>query len=332
MKNTCDVCFRHCKLNNDQVGVCYARKGSDAEDKGSLPVNYGHVTSIALDPIEKKPLYHFHPGSRILSVGSYGCNMKCPFCQNVSISMADDPVRHHSERNNPNINNVERSNMDNAGTENDNLDNDSNNIENDNPVENAMNDYPEYEYVSPETLTELAKKYVPYGNIGAAFTYNEPLVCYEYVRDTAKLLKDAGLCTVVVTNGSVMPWVIHEAGPYIDAMNIDLKSFSLSYYRDVLKGDLDTVKESIITALKYSHVELTTLIIPGENDSVEEMHEITEWIAGLEKEFGKEIPFHISRFFPRSRYADRRPTDIAVMKKLYEIAAERLSSVYLGNC
>ena len=320
MQNTCDVCFRHCKLNNDQVGVCYARKGSDVEDKASLPVNYGHVTSIALDPIEKKPLYHFHPGSQILSVGSYGCNMKCPFCQNVSISMADNFPKHYSERNKPNINNVERSNMNNDRND------------NDNSVENVMNDIPEYEYVSPETLTELAKKYVPYGNIGVAFTYNEPLVCYEYVRDTARLLKEAGLCTVVVTNGSVMPWVIHEVGPYIDAMNIDLKSFSPSYYRDVLKGDLDTVKESIIAALKYSHVELTTLIIPGENDSVEEMNEITEWIAGLEKEFGKEIPFHISRFFPRSSYSDRNPTDIAVMKRLYEIAAGRLSNVYLGNC
>lgn len=286
MQNTCDVCFRHCKLNNDQVGVCYARKGSDVEDKASLPVNYGHVTSIALDPIEKKPLYHFHPGSQILSVGNYGCNMKCPFCQNVSISLADGSV----------------------------------------------SDIPEYEYVSPETLAELAMKYVPYGNIGVAFTYNEPLVCYEYVRDASRLLKEAELCTVVVTNGSVMPWVIHEVGPYIDAMNIDLKSFSPSYYRDVLKGDLDAVKESIIAALKYSHVELTTLIIPGENDSVEEMKDIAEWISGLKKEFGKEIPFHISRFFPRSSYSDRNPTDIAVMKRLYEIAAGRLSNVYLGNC
>lgn len=92
MQNTCKVCFRHCRLDNDHVGACYGRKGSNLESVGTLPVNYGHITSIALDPIEKKPLYHFHPGAQILSVGSYGCNMKCPFCQNVSISLADDRV------------------------------------------------------------------------------------------------------------------------------------------------------------------------------------------------------------------------------------------------
>mgnify|MGYP002627365712 CR=1 FL=1 len=284
-KEKCNVCFRGCELGEGQVGACMARV---CRDNKIIAENYGYITSIALDPIEKKPLYHFHPGSQILSVGSYGCNMKCPFCQNVSISLADDS--------------------------------------------NIPEEHPEYEYVSPESLTELAKKYTTYGNIGVAFTYNEPLVCYEYVKDAAKLIKGAGLCTVVVTNGSVMPWVIHEVGPYIDAMNIDLKSFSSDYYKNVLKGDLDTVKESIQAALAYSHVELTTLIIPDENDSVDEMREITDWIASHETEFGKEIPFHISRFFPRSRYSDRRPTDIAVMKRLYEIAAEKLSHVYLGNC
>ena len=314
MKSTCKVCFRHCKLNNEQIGMCYGRKGSDSESKGSLPVNYGHITSIALDPIEKKPLFHFHPGTQILSVGSYGCNMKCPFCQNVSISLADD-FRNKSSNYDYIIPKGEGVGGVSEGT-----------------ADEMSEKYPEYEYVSPETLTELAKKYVPYGNIGVAFTYNEPLVCYEYVRDTSKLLKQAGLCTAVVTNGSVMPWVIHEVGPYVDAMNIDLKSFSSAYYREVLKGDLDTVKESIRIALTYSHIELTTLIIPGENDSVEEMREIADWIAGLEREFDKKIPFHISRFFPRSRYSDRSPTDISVMKRLYEIAADKLSLVYLGNC
>ena len=284
----CDVCFKHCKLDDKQTGVCFARAGAydGSGDAGTVPVNYGHVTSIALDPIEKKPLYHFHPGSNILSVGSYGCNLKCPFCQNVSISLAD----------------------------------------------NYTIRLPEYEYVSPEKLCELAKEYVKYGNIGTAFTYNEPLVCFEYVRDTSRLLKEEGLCSVVVTNGSVMPWVIDEAGPFIDAMNIDLKSFSSAYYKDVLKGDLDTTMECIKAALSYCHVELTTLIIPDENDSIEEMEEITAWIAGLEREYAKNIPFHISRFFPRSSYADRKPTDLKVMQKLYETACKRLKYVYLGNC
>ncbi|MBR1598531.1 MAG: AmmeMemoRadiSam system radical SAM enzyme [Lachnospiraceae bacterium] len=284
MQSTCNVCFRHCKLNEGQTGACFARAGG--ENGETVLINYGHVTSIALDPIEKKPLYHFHPGSMILSVGSYGCNLKCPFCQNVSISLAD----------------------------------------------NNTNNFPQYEYVAPETLVELAKEYVPHGNIGVAFTYNEPLVCYEYVRDTACLLKTDGLSTVVVTNGSVLPGVIDEIGSFIDAMNIDLKCFSYDYYKDVLNGDYETTKECIEEALKYCHVEITTLIIPGENDSVKEMEEMSLWIEGLEKKYGKAIPYHISRFFPRSRYADRKATDIAVMKELFDIASKKLSYVYLGNC
>lgn len=309
MQQVCNVCFHHCQLNEGQTGFCHARAGvsKDMEERhptdgscgekdakqhlsdeivvpGTTPLNYGHITSIALDPIEKKPLKHFHPGSQIVSVGSYGCNLKCPFCQNVSISLADD--RRTAE----------------------------------------------YEYLSPEGLSEIAAEYVPYGNIGVAFTYNEPLICYEYVRDTAKLLKDRGLAAVVVTNGSVEPWVVEELGPYVDAMNIDLKSFQASYYDGVLKGSLDATKEFIRTALLYSHVELTTLVIPGENDSACEMEEIVAWISDLEREFEKKIPFHISRFFPRSQYADRTPTELSVMKRLYEIAKRRLTYVYLGNC
>jgi pyruvate formate lyase activating enzyme len=284
MLSTCNVCFRHCKINEGQTGACFARTGG--ENGATVPISYGHVTSIALDPIEKKPLYHFHPGSMILSVGSYGCNLKCPFCQNVSISLAD----------------------------------------------NYTGNFPKCEYVASETVVDLAKEYVPHGNIGVAFTYNEPLVCYEYVLDTARLLKNAGLFSVVVTNGSVLPWVIDEIGPFIDAMNIDIKCFSHDYYKDVLNGDFETTKACIEKALEYCHVELTTLIIPDENDSAKEMEEMSLWIAGLEKKYGKMIPYHISRFFPRSRYADRKPTDIAVMKKLYEIASNRLSCVYLGNC
>ena len=309
MLSACDVCFHHCKLKEGQVGLCYARKGFGGNE-GTAPVNYGHITSIALDPIEKKPLYHFHPGSQIVSVGSYGCNLKCPFCQNVGISLADDHVDHG----------IVLSQLD-----------------NDMDVENVA-DYswkesiPEYEYISPEELVGIAEKYVPYGNIGAAFTYNEPLVCYEYVRDTARLLKEAGLCSVVVTNGSVNPWVVDEIGPYVDAMNVDLKSFSDSYYKDVLKGDLNVTKEFIRTALKYCHVEITTLVVTDDNDSEKEMKNISAWISDREVEFKKKIPFHISRFFPRSRYANRKPTDLRVMQSLYDVAKEKLQYVYLGNC
>lgn len=312
---SCELCCHKCNLEIGKKGMCFAR----VNDEEIVPNNYGHVTSIALDPIEKKPLYHFHPGSNIISVGSYGCNLKCPFCQNNSISMSDN-----------------------------------------------SRVYPDYEYIPAEELVAIAKKYVSHGNIGVAFTYNEPLICYEYVLDTSRLLKENGLCSVVVTNGCFDSSVADVIGPYVDAMNIDLKSFSADYYRDVLKGDLDMVKEFIRTSLKYCHVELTTLVVDGsgkinhrqnvddsfedvsngkgvttvergldivsENVTLENMEEIASWISSLEKEFGKDIPYHISRFFPRSRYADRQPTDMEIMKRLYETAKKKLKYVYLGNC
>ena len=300
MKTICNVCPHRCNLEEGQTGLCYARTVDKGQSKPieqdeslectTIPANYGQITSIALDPIEKKPLYHFHGGSQIISVGSYGCNLKCPFCQNVEISLSD---------------NRSRTNV---------------------------------EYLSPEKLVSIAKEYVPYGNIGVAFTYNEPLICYEYVLDTSKLLKENGLYSVVVTNGSTYPWVVDKIGPYVDAMNIDLKSFSDEYYRKVLKGNLNNTKEFIRCALKYCHVELTTLVVSGKDDelsenvSVSDMERICSWIKDLEEEFDKKIPFHISRFFPRSQYMDRRPTDIDHMRELYSIASQELEYVYLGNC
>ena len=309
MKTICNVCPHRCNLEEGQTGLCYGRTGDKIQpelsnrielpekafpDSCTTPVNYGHITSIALDPIEKKPLYHFHPGSQIVSVGSYGCNLKCPFCQNVEISLSDKKA--------------------------------------------SLAGLPHHEYISPEKLVSIAEEYVPYGNIGVAFTYNEPLICYEYVIDNSKLLKEKGLSSVVVTNGSTYPWVVDKIGPYVDAMNIDLKSFSDEYYRNVLKGNLDSTKEFIRCALKYCHVELTTLVVSGkdnevsENVSISDMEKISCWIKELEEEFGKKIPYHISRFFPRSQYMDRKPTDIDFMRKLYSIAEQKLEYVYLGNC
>nr|MCR4586447.1 radical SAM protein [Lachnospiraceae bacterium] len=222
-------------------------------------------------------------GSMILSVGSYGCNLKCPFCQNVDISMADG------------------------------------------------RDKPYAEYVAPETLCELALKYKDKGNIGVAYTYNEPLVSYEYVRDAAKLVQEAGLINVLVTNGSVGLNVLEELAAYVDAMNIDLKCFNDKYYRDVLKGDFEAVKSFITRAAEFCHVELTTLIIPGENDSDEEMEELSEWVHEQELKAGKEIPLHITRFFPRSRYSDRQPTKTGRVYELAAVARRRLKYVYEGN-
>ena len=281
VKNKCDVCFRGCELAEGQVGVCLSRVGTA---DGVRPLGYGQITSLALDPIEKKPLNRFFPGSLIVSVGSYGCNLKCPFCQNVSISLADGRA------------------------------------------------VPETEYVSPEQLCAIAEKYVPQGNIGVAFTYNEPLVSYEYVRDSAKLVHAAGLKNVLVTNGSASARVLEELRPYVDAMNIDLKCFNAEYYAKVLKGDFEATKTFIEKALEFSHVELTTLIIPGENDSEEEMRALSSWVYTLEMKYKKEIPLHISRFFPRSDYSDRQPTPVESVYRLAEVAREKLEHVYEGNC
>ena len=283
----CEVCFRHCEIPEGGTGFCGARTCEGGRVRAA---NYGLVTSLALDPVEKKPLSRFHPGSMIVSAGSYGCNLRCPFCQNNSISWSDEAFAL-------------------AGR---------------------------VPYMPPEKLAAIAEAAVPEGNIGVAFTYNEPLVGYEYVRDTAKLVHEAGLVNVLVTNGTAELSVLEELAPHIDAMNIDLKGFSGSYYRDLLGGDLSMVKDFIREAVKVCHVELTTLIIPGENDSEDEMREMTAWIAGLRdgegRVTGTEIPLHISRFFPQFRMTDRRATDVRHIYRLADIAREKLRYVYTGNC
>ena len=271
----CNVCFRHCDIKEGGTGACKARGCRDGK---VVPLNYGYFTALALDPIEKKPLARFCPGSYILSIGNYGCNLFCPFCQNHEISRSDG-----SEFN---------------------------------------------EKIIPEKLAEVANAYKVRGNIGVAFTYNEPLICYEFIRDSAKLVKAMGMKNVLVTNGTAELEVLEEIIPYIDAMNIDLKSFSEKTYREVLGGDLNMTKAFIERAVKDCHVELTTLIVPGMNDTEEEMRELTDWIAGI----SDEIPYHISRFFPRHEMSDKKPTDIGKIYMLADIAREKLKYVYTGNC
>ena len=275
----CEVCFRHCELSEGRIGACGARILQDGRVQAE---NYGKITSIALDPIEKKPLNRFHPGSRILSVGSYGCNLRCPFCQNHEISWDTAALKFSKTA----------------------------------------------EYMSPEDLADLAEAYKSKGNIGIAFTYNEPLVGYEYVRDTACLVREKKMVNVLVTNGTADLSIFHEISPYIDAMNIDLKGFTDRYYRDVLRGDLAMVKAFIEKAAESCHVELTTLIVPGENDSEEEMRNICSWISSL----SPQIPLHISRFFPRYRMTDRPATSVRAIYRLADVAREYLKYVYTGNC
>ena len=297
----CNVCFRHCNISEGGIGFCGARTCRDGRVTAA---NYGRITSLALDPIEKKPLAQFHPGSMIVSAGSYGCNLRCPFCQNYQISWSDEAFSY-----------AEESGPDSEGR-------------------NGM--HSSAEYISPEELTAIAASCRDRGNIGVAFTYNEPLIGYEYIRDTARLVHEAGMVNVIVTNGTAGPEVMHELAPYIDAMNIDLKGFTDRYYNEVLGGSRQMVMEFITGAVKHCHVELTTLIVPGENDSEEEMREMTAWIASLTdaegKTTGAEVPLHISRFFPRFHMTDRKATDVRQVYRLAEVAREKLKYVYTGNC
>ena len=283
----CDVCFRHCNIEEGKLGFCGARTCIDGK---VIQANYGRITSLALDPIEKKPLNRFNPGSLILSAGSYGCNLRCPFCQNYEISWSEEAWKFAKTA----------------------------------------------DVCTPEDLARTAAYYQNQGNIGIAFTYNEPLIGYEFILDTAKLIKELGMKTVLVTNGTAELNVLEKLAPYIDAMNIDLKGFTDRYYSEVLGGSRRMVMDFIEEAVKHCHVELTTLIIPGENDSEDEMRELTSWIAGLTdaegKETGEEIPLHISRFFPRFHMTDRKATDVRHVYRLAEVAGEKLRYVYTGNC
>ncbi len=273
----CDVCPKFCKLREGQIGFCRARSNIGGK---IVPINYGQATSLALDPIEKKPLMRFCPGTYILSYGSYGCNLRCPYCQNASISMAGPDNCPHR-------------------------------------------------LITPEGLTDLAvdlSKQEP-GNIGVAFTYNEPTVCFEFIRDTSKLLHEARLKSVVVTNGGLVRKYADELLPHVDALNIDLKGFSNEFYRYV-KGEFDTVKEFIKAAVEHKcHVELTTLVIPTKNDDPEEIGREVEWIASI----SPEIPLHLSRFFPRYKVDDLPPTPAETIYRLKDIAEKKLKYVYTGN-
>ena len=269
----CPVCPHHCRLKEGAVGLCRARR---CENGQVVSVNYGMVTALALDPIEKKPLHFFHPGSKILSVGSFGCNLHCPFCQNHEIA---------------------------EGTA---------------KSTGAVR-------MSPEEILEAAVNLRSRGNIGVAFTYNEALVGYEFVRDTARLVHEAGMYNVLVTNGMAEMPILFELLPYIDAMNIDLKAFRPELYK-WLGGDLQTVMRFISRAAEDAHVELTTLIIPGKNDDPRDMEQEALWIS----EIDPQIPLHITRYFPRHRMTEP-PTDIRKMRELMSVAKKHLKNVCLGN-
>lgn len=270
----CLLCPGNCRLSEGETGRCRARANQDGR---IVPLGYGKLTSIALDPVEKKPLYHFHPGKNILSVGSFGCNMSCFFCQNAAISFCGQ--------------------------------------------QNAA-----CQQVSPHQLVDLAERTRAQDNIGVAFTYNEPLINYEYILDCARLLKARGMQVVLVTNGNFHTEPLQDLLPLVDAMNIDLKGFHPGWVAR-LGGHLPAIKQFIQHAAGLCHVEVTTLVVPGENDSESEMDQLSAWLASLDRG----IPLHISRFFPRYLAQGYQPTKRSIINALCRIARKHLDFVHPGN-
>ena len=273
----CSACPRRCRLADGAVGFCRARR---AEGGRVVAANYGKVTSIALDPIEKKPMAFFHPGENVLSVGSFGCNLRCPFCQNDSISQ-------HGE------------------------------------------DGVQFQVATPGELAELAlRARRERGNLGLAYTYNEPLVGWEFVRDCAREVHARGMLNVLVSNGCAEASVVEELAPLVDAANIDLKGPSQEYY-DWVGGDFAAVCRTIKTLHAAGcHVEVTTLVVPGRNDRDEDIDAVAAFIASV----SPEIPLHVTRFFPRFRLTGSAPTPVATVHRLAAVARRRLSRVLVGNC
>jgi pyruvate formate lyase activating enzyme len=265
----CKLCPHFCFIGGGKYGFCGVRKNI----KNVLYAeSYGQISSIAVDPIEKKPLYHFFPGSQILSVGSYGCNMKCLFCQNHTISQSK----------------------------------------------------PEIQYILPEKLLKIAVS-IPQ-NLGVAFTYNEPLISFEYLINCAKLLKKADLKVVIVSNGMINPEPLEKLLPFADAFNVDLKSFNSDFYKKH-GGNLETVKKSIEKISENCYIEVTVLVIPNENDGESEILELSEWLS----EISNKIPLHFSRFFPKYKMLGHIPTPIEKLYRFAEIAKKFLKYVYIGN-
>jgi pyruvate formate lyase activating enzyme len=268
-KIRCLLCPHACLIENGRTGICRVRQAENGELV--LPY-YGAITALAIDPIEKKPLYHFYPGSRILSLGFVSCNLACPFCQNWEISQTTDQ---------------------------------------------------DMRFVSSENLISMAREA---GSIGIAFTYSEPLIHFEYISSVAKEARAAGLKTVLVSNGFLREAPAREILSLMDAANIDLKSFSPNTYTRSLRGGLEEVKKIITIAATALRLELTCLLVPGMNDSDQEIEAMSAWIAAIDPE----IPFHLSAYHPawKSTIPATQPSDLARAQK---IAKKHLKYVYSGN-
>ena len=265
----CLLCPHLCLIANSKTGKCRERKNVDGQ---LYSLNYGVITSIGLDPIEKKPLYHFRPGTTILSYGSRGCNFSCSFCQNYRISLEPNP---------PSV---------------------------------IMSPEEAVQKVRDENLTSIA------------FTYNEPTVWYEFMLETARLARESQIKTVCVTNGFINKEPLEELLGYMDAFNIDLKSFSDSFYRKICGGQLEPVLSTIKTINKRAHLEITTLVVENENDDLVALEELFKWIASIDTG----IVLHLSRYYPSYKMTNPA-TKIETLLKAKRLAEKHLDNIYIGN-
>ncbi|MBU0496912.1 MAG: AmmeMemoRadiSam system radical SAM enzyme [Candidatus Thermoplasmatota archaeon] len=271
----CLLCPHRCIIKEKGYGICGVRQNINDRLISHI---YGRCSSIAVDPIEKKPLYHFHPGSQVLSLGSVGCTFKCKHCQNYTISQSTPEQLHLSK-------------------------------------------------LPPNKAVEIA--HVRRCN-GIAWTYNEPTIWHEYAMDTARIAHQKNLYTVYVTNGYINSEPLHELSSVLDAMNIDIKAFSDQFYKKVCKGQLAPVKQTCELAVDLGiHVEITYLVIPGLNDSSDEIHAFSQWIVNS---LGPLIPVHFTRFHPDFEMMNESVTPIKTLERIYnEAKKEGVSYVYLGN-
>ena len=280
----CQACAHYCVIAKDSVGICGVRYNDD--DKLFLAV-YGRPISVNLDPIEKKPLYHFLPGTKIFSIGTVGCNFGCDFCQNWEISQRTKNKEQRTKR----------------------------------QFESTFG-----EEWPPEKIVDYClKNKIP----SIAYTYNEPTIWAEYVYDTARLAKEKGIKNVMVSNGYQSKESLNYLAPMIDDINIDLKSWDEKFYFQTCQAKLSVVKENIkLWKEKDVWVEITTLLIPGRNDGEDDLKKMAEFIAGIDKD----IPWHLSRFFPRYKMSDGEETPLTTLRKAQEIGRKAgLKYVYIGN-
>ena len=271
----CQLCPHHCHISNGKTGICRSRRNKDGVLVSEV---YAKLCSLAIDPIEKKPLYHFHPGTKCLSIACTGCNFRCLNCQNHDISQVSPADVGHYD-------------------------------------------------LSPQQVVDLClEHHCP----GIAYTYTEPLTYLEYIADTARLARKNGLWNILVTAGYVSQEPLNDLLPYLDAANIDLKSFSDDIYQKVSGGHLQPVLDTILAMQKAGvWIELTNLIIPDVNDDMTMIRQMCRWITdnGLANN-----PLHFSRFFPRFKMQDIPPTPIHTLKEAKAIAIEEgIKHVYLGN-